>query len=157
VLELERSGADLIELGCRSPIRWRRPTIQLSSRGRLRRDHVGGDPRPGTQVTAGNPGADRVDGYFNPIFIYGAERFAADAAAAGVDGLLVVDLPPRGSRAEGGHRRARRGPYLPADADSDRSRWRRFPDWGAASSTMSPLPGSLAHGVHWLTRWPPGG
>jgi len=33
-------------------------------------------------------------GYFNPIFIYGAERFAVDAAAAGVDGLLVVDLPP---------------------------------------------------------------
>lgn len=33
-------------------------------------------------------------GYFNPIFHYGCERFAADAKAAGVDGLLVVDLPP---------------------------------------------------------------
>jgi len=32
-------------------------------------------------------------GYYNPIFIYGLERFAADAAAAGVDATLVVDLP----------------------------------------------------------------
>ena len=33
-------------------------------------------------------------GYFNPILSYGVERFCADAAAAGVDGLIVVDLPP---------------------------------------------------------------
>ena len=33
-------------------------------------------------------------GYFNPIYRYGAERFAADAKAAGVDGLITVDLPP---------------------------------------------------------------
>lgn len=33
-------------------------------------------------------------GYFNPILAYGVERFVADAASAGVDGLLVVDLPP---------------------------------------------------------------
>lgn len=33
-------------------------------------------------------------GYYNPIFRYGCERFAADAKTAGVDGLLVVDLPP---------------------------------------------------------------
>jgi tryptophan synthase alpha chain len=33
-------------------------------------------------------------GYFNPIYIYGVERFLADALAAGVDGLIVVDLPP---------------------------------------------------------------
>jgi tryptophan synthase alpha chain len=33
-------------------------------------------------------------GYYNPILSYGAERFAVDAAAAGVDGILVVDLPP---------------------------------------------------------------
>ena len=33
-------------------------------------------------------------GYFNPIFIYGVGRFLADAKAAGVDGLIVVDLPP---------------------------------------------------------------
>jgi tryptophan synthase alpha chain len=33
-------------------------------------------------------------GYFNPIYIYGVPRFLADAKAAGVDGLIVVDLPP---------------------------------------------------------------
>lgn len=32
-------------------------------------------------------------GYYNPIFHYGPQRFAADARQAGVDGLLVVDLP----------------------------------------------------------------
>lgn len=33
-------------------------------------------------------------GYYNPIYIYGVEKFLADARAAGVDGLIVVDLPP---------------------------------------------------------------
>ncbi len=33
-------------------------------------------------------------GYYNPVFRYGVERFARDAVAAGVDGLLLVDLPP---------------------------------------------------------------
>jgi tryptophan synthase alpha chain len=33
-------------------------------------------------------------GYFNPIWRYGPERFLDDAGAAGVDGLIVVDLPP---------------------------------------------------------------
>ncbi|MGP0058033.1 MAG: tryptophan synthase subunit alpha [Beijerinckiaceae bacterium] len=33
-------------------------------------------------------------GYYNPIYVYGVERFLADAKAAGVDGLIVVDLPP---------------------------------------------------------------
>jgi tryptophan synthase alpha chain len=33
-------------------------------------------------------------GYFNPIHAYGAARFTKDAAAAGADGLIVVDLPP---------------------------------------------------------------
>ena len=33
-------------------------------------------------------------GYYNPILSYGPEKFAADAKASGVDGLLVVDLPP---------------------------------------------------------------
>ncbi|HTE76551.1 MAG TPA: tryptophan synthase subunit alpha [Xanthobacteraceae bacterium] len=35
-----------------------------------------------------------VMGYYNPIYIYGVERFLDDAKAAGVDGLIVVDLPP---------------------------------------------------------------
>ena len=33
-------------------------------------------------------------GYFNPILAYGCARFAADAKAAGLDGTIVVDLPP---------------------------------------------------------------
>jgi tryptophan synthase alpha chain len=33
-------------------------------------------------------------GYYNPIYRYGAQRFVADARAAGVDGLIIVDLPP---------------------------------------------------------------
>jgi tryptophan synthase alpha chain len=33
-------------------------------------------------------------GYYNPIYVYGVERFLADAKSGGVDGLIVVDLPP---------------------------------------------------------------
>jgi len=33
-------------------------------------------------------------GYYNPIFIYGVDAFLADAKSAGVDGLIIVDLPP---------------------------------------------------------------
>jgi tryptophan synthase alpha chain len=33
-------------------------------------------------------------GYYNPIYVYGVDRFLADAKQAGVDGLIVVDLPP---------------------------------------------------------------
>jgi tryptophan synthase alpha chain len=33
-------------------------------------------------------------GYYNPIYIYGVEKFLADAKTAGIDGLIVVDLPP---------------------------------------------------------------
>src|SRR6185369_9941646 len=96
VLELERSGCDLIELGVPfSDPMADGPTIQLSSERAL----AAGTTLPGildlvrrlrerTQVPI------VLMGYFNPIFAYGAERFAADAAAAGVDGLLVVDLPP---------------------------------------------------------------
>jgi tryptophan synthase alpha chain len=33
-------------------------------------------------------------GYYNPIYIYGVDEFLADAKSAGVDGLIIVDLPP---------------------------------------------------------------
>jgi len=33
-------------------------------------------------------------GYYNPVYVYGVDRFAVDAKAAGVDGLIIVDLPP---------------------------------------------------------------
>src|SRR6185369_8656487 len=32
--------------------------------------------------------------YYNPVFVFGLERFCREAAAAGVDGVLLVDLPP---------------------------------------------------------------
>ena len=37
-------------------------------------------------------------GYYNPIYVYGVERFLIDARAAGIDGLIVVDLPPEEDR-----------------------------------------------------------
>jgi tryptophan synthase alpha chain len=37
-------------------------------------------------------------GYYNPIYIYGVDQFLVDAGAAGVDGLIVVDLPPEEDR-----------------------------------------------------------
>jgi tryptophan synthase alpha chain len=33
-------------------------------------------------------------GYYNPVYIYGVDKFLDDAKAAGVDGLIIVDLPP---------------------------------------------------------------
>lgn len=99
VLELERAGADLIELGVPfSDPMADGPTIQLASDRAL----ASGTTLPGIlEMVARVRKQSQVPivlmGYFNPIFIYGAERFAADAAAAGVDGLLVVDLPPEES------------------------------------------------------------
>ncbi|HEY5513146.1 MAG TPA: tryptophan synthase subunit alpha [Geomonas sp.] len=96
VLELERSGCDLIELGVPfSDPMADGPTIQLSSERAL----ASGTTLPGIldmvrRLRARTQVPIVLMGYFNPIFAYGAERFAADAAAAGVDGLLVVDLPP---------------------------------------------------------------
>src|SRR3546814_19639129 len=37
-------------------------------------------------------------GYYKPIYIYGVDRFVADALEAGADGLIVVDLPPEEDR-----------------------------------------------------------
>ena len=96
VLELERAGADLIELGVPfSDPMADGPTIQLSSERAL----ASGTTLPGIlELVRRLRGKTQVPivlmGYFNPIFAYGAERFAEDAARAGVDGLLVVDLPP---------------------------------------------------------------
>jgi tryptophan synthase alpha chain len=47
------------------------------------------------QFRAGDPDTPLIlMGYYNPIYIYGVEAFLADAKAAGVDGLIVVDCPP---------------------------------------------------------------
>jgi len=99
VLELERSGVDLIELGVPfSDPMADGPTIQLSSERAL----AAGTTLPAIlelvkRLRTRSQVPIVLMGYFNPIFAYGAERFAKDAAAAGVDGLLVVDLPPEES------------------------------------------------------------
>ena len=85
-------------------------------------------------------------GYFNPIYIYGVERFLADAKSAGVDGLIVVDLPPEeddGAVPAGAQGRPRLHP--PRDADHRR----QAPAGGArehgrASSITSRSPASRA-------------
>ncbi len=50
------------------------------------------------QVRAFREGDDETPivlmGYYNPVYIYGVDRFVHDAKAAGVDGLIIVDLPP---------------------------------------------------------------
>ncbi len=96
VLELEKSGADLIELGVPfSDPMADGPTIQLSSERAL----SSGTTLP--KILAMVKSVRRkteipiiLMGYYNPVFLYGPERFVTDAAAAGVDGVLLVDLPP---------------------------------------------------------------
>lgn len=52
-----------------------------------------------TDFRAGNKDTPIVlMGYYNPIYVYGVDKFLADARNAGVDGLIVVDLPPEEDR-----------------------------------------------------------
>jgi len=93
---LAESGADIIELGVPfSDPMADGPTIQLSSERAL----AAGTTLPKILATVKSVRALTqvpivLMGYFNPILSYGLERFAADASAAGVDGVLLVDLPP---------------------------------------------------------------
>jgi len=90
------NGADLLELGvpfsdptADGPVLQRSLQIGLKAGASLPRVlEVVSDFRRESQVPI------ILYGYYNPIFHYGPERFAADACKAGVDGLLVVDLPP---------------------------------------------------------------
>ena len=96
VLELEARGADLIELG----VPFSDPMADGPANQRARARGLGAgaslaailsmvsELRAQTQIPL------ILFGYFNPIFHYGCERLCADAARAGIDGLLVVDLPP---------------------------------------------------------------
>jgi len=96
VLALERSGADMIELGVpfSDPLA-DGPTIQraalraLGSRTSLRRVFpLVKALRKKTEIPI------ILMLYYNLVHKYGEEKFAADAAAAGVDGVIVPDLPP---------------------------------------------------------------
>lgn len=91
------AGADLIEVGVPfSDPMADGPTVQLAGQRALK----AGGSLPGAldMVREFREGDDTTPvilmGYLNPIFAYGVERFCADAAGAGVDGLIVVDVPP---------------------------------------------------------------
>jgi tryptophan synthase alpha chain len=99
VSALEAAGVDILEIGVPfSDPTADGPAIQAASERALRR----GTTLP--QILAMVAGIRRKSGipivlfgYYNPILSYGPERFAADAAGAGADGILVVDLPPEES------------------------------------------------------------
>jgi tryptophan synthase alpha chain len=94
---LPEAGADIIELGMpfTDPMA-DGPAIQESS---LRALNAGQDMNKTlAAVTEFRTENDTTPivlmGYYNPIYSYGVDRFLADAITAGVDGLIVVDLPP---------------------------------------------------------------
>lgn len=96
IYEIEKNGADLLELGVPfSDPMADGPVIQYSSERALQK---------GTNLKMILALVKTVRlktdmpiilmGYFNPFFSYGLKRFAEDAKRVGVDGVLVVDLPP---------------------------------------------------------------
>lgn len=94
---LVEAGADVIELGVPfSDPMADGPTIQRSSERALARgaglSYVFDSVRAFRQRDVRTPVV--LMGYLNPVEVRGAERFAREAAGAGVDGVLLVDLPP---------------------------------------------------------------
>ncbi len=94
---LPKAGADVIELGMpfTDPMA-DGPAIQAAG---LRALHAGQNMKKTLAAVRDFRAGDDATpivlmGYYNPIYIYGVERFLTDAKAAGVDGLIVVDLPP---------------------------------------------------------------
>ena len=94
---LPAAGADIIELGMPfSDPMADGPAIQASSLRALKAGQTLAMTLDQVRLfRAGDADTPVVlMGYYNPIYIYGVERFIADAVSAGVDGLIVVDLPP---------------------------------------------------------------
>lgn len=94
---LPDAGVDIIELGLpfTDPMA-DGPSIQLAAQRAL-------DAKMTLPKTLALAAAFREDdketpivlmGYYNPIYSYGVDRFLSEAVAAGIDGLIVVDLPP---------------------------------------------------------------
>jgi tryptophan synthase alpha chain len=93
---LARQGADLIELGVpfSDPVA-DGATIQRAAHGALEQGTTLDDCLAvAAEARAESDVPLLFMGYYNPIHSYGLERFAADCARAGVDGLIVPDLPP---------------------------------------------------------------
>lgn len=94
---LPEAGADIIELGIpfSDPVA-DGPIIQEAG---LRALKAGATLKGVLEMVAAFRKQDNntpiiLMGYYNPIFHYGREAFAADAVQAGVDGVIIVDLPP---------------------------------------------------------------
>jgi tryptophan synthase alpha chain len=94
---LPAAGADVVELGMpfTDPMA-DGPAIQLSSQRALK---VGQTLKQTLALVSAFREGDVATpivlmGYYNPIYIYGVDRFLLDAKSMGVDGLIVVDLPP---------------------------------------------------------------
>ena len=94
---LPKAGADIIEIGMpfTDPMA-DGPSIQAAG---LRALKAGMTLRKTLELVRGFRKDDDATplvlmGYYNPIYIYGVEKFLADARTAGVDGLIIVDLPP---------------------------------------------------------------
>jgi tryptophan synthase alpha chain len=91
------AGADVVELGMpfTDPMA-DGPAIQMSSQRALKAGQT--LKKTLDMVCTFRQGDDATPlvlmGYYNPIYIYGVDRFLRDAKSAGVDGLIVVDLPP---------------------------------------------------------------
>ena len=94
---LPKAGADIVELGMPfSDPMADGPAIQASSQRALK---AGQNMIKTLAMVRAFRETDQetplvLMGYYNPIYIYGVDRFLVDAKAAGVDGLIVVDLPP---------------------------------------------------------------
>ncbi len=90
-------GADLIELGvCFTDPMADGPAIQAAG---LRALEAGQTLRKTLEMVSAFRQDDDATpiilmGYYNPFYAYGVEAFLKDAKAAGVDGLIIVDLPP---------------------------------------------------------------
>src|ERR1700755_3580644 len=94
---MPKAGADVIEIGMSftDPMA-DGPSIQAAG---LRALKAGMTLRKTLELVRGFRAGDDATpivlmGYYNPIYIYGVDRFLRDAKSAGVDGLIVVDLPP---------------------------------------------------------------
>ena len=97
VQALPTAGADVIELGMpfTDPMA-DGPAIQMSSQRALK---AGQTLKKTLELVRAFRGSDDATplvlmGYYNPIYVYGVDRFLRDAKSAGVDGLIIVDLPP---------------------------------------------------------------
>src|SRR4051812_37826186 len=97
VKALPQAGADVIVLGipCTDPMA-DGPSIQAAG---LRALNAGMTLKKTLAMVKSFRESDAATpivlmGYYNPIYIYGVDKFLADAKAAGIDGLIIVDLPP---------------------------------------------------------------